>query len=188
MAARRLTSARYVTPRTTSGNGNTPPPPRPDTSVTATCPECRARFISIADRSAEDNLQSRVADRHAPKPKPTGTAEIDREQAVERVTEEISRKIADRSLKAGRSLSIAGLVIELGTTRTRVEAAIGDLVKVGTLTYGRHWLCKTLHNLLIRTPLDADVSGQEVRREPTNYLGNHLAEELGGVRLEAGRG
>jgi hypothetical protein len=116
-------------------NGNTPPPSRPDTSVTATCPECRARFISIADRSAEDNLRSHVADRHAPKPKPTGAAEIDREQAVERVTEEISRKIADGSLKAGRSLSIAGLVIELGTTRTRVEAAIGDLVKVGTLTY-----------------------------------------------------
>ena len=43
-------------------------------------------------------------------------------------------------------------------------------------------------DLLIRTPLDADVAGQEVRREPTNYLGNHLAEELAGVRLEAGRG
>ena len=40
------------------------PVPRPDTSVTARCEECHARFIAIGDRSAEDNLARHAEDKH----------------------------------------------------------------------------------------------------------------------------
>lgn len=101
-----------------------------DRTQIVACPVegCHKRFVNATF------LERHQLD-HAPRPKPTAAAEIDREHAVGLVVSTIGDRIASGELKAGRALSISGLAAELGVTRGRVEAAIEQLVRTGRLGY-----------------------------------------------------
>jgi hypothetical protein len=108
----------------------------PDTSVQARCSECGKHFVgTAAGKASGESLLAHLERDHAPKPQPTRAADIEREQAVELVRTTLAGRIASAELQAGQVLSIAGLAEELGTTRTRVEAAVSALVKAGRLGF-----------------------------------------------------
>lgn len=134
-AAERLAQHQVLVAGTSPLNRDRTPPPRPDTSVTERCEQCRphATFIAIGDRSAEDNLQAHIEIKHQPKVKKVAAAES--AAAVKRVAETITDRIADGSLRPGMPVKQVELVSELGTSRHYTQAAIEQLVEAGALRW-----------------------------------------------------
>lgn len=108
------------------------PPPRPDTSTAVTCPQCRARFISIGERSAETNLAGHIESKHGPR---RGPKTEDGAAAIELVRTTVISQIGSGELKPGQVLSLSRLRAELGVSRHYVEVAVEQLVAAGTLCW-----------------------------------------------------
>lgn len=103
---------------------------RPDTSTVVICPQCRARFIGIGERSAEDNLQAQVVDKYAPHPRKV-TEDVAR--AIELMCTTITDRIGNGTYRPGQSLSINKLTAELGVSRHHADTAVSQLVSKGCL-------------------------------------------------------
>lgn len=98
-----------------------------DRSQIVGCPVCHRRFLN------ETFLERHQKDYAKPKPAKTTAEEI--AAAVERVVETITGRIGSGELRLGDAIKQSSLADELGYPRTRVEAAVAQLVERGRLEY-----------------------------------------------------
>lgn len=98
-----------------------------------TCPQCRARFIGMGERSAEASLAAHTGGKHTSKPRSSRAEES--ATTVQRVVDEIRARIAAGSLAPGTAVRQGSLAAELGLSRHYVERAVGQLIAAGTLRW-----------------------------------------------------
>lgn len=105
---------------------------RPDTSRVVPCPECRARFVGIGDRTAEANLQAHIEYEHDAGRRPPPKTE-EGARAVELVRQAITQQLADGTLAPGKAVTQTRLAADLGITPHFVQRAVTQLITEGIL-------------------------------------------------------
>lgn len=95
--------------------------------VSCTCCTPSRRFLSDAflERHQKDHAR----------PKQAKTTAVQLAAEAERVAETIVARVAGGELRPGDAINQTGLANELGLPRTRVEAAVAQLVESGRLGY-----------------------------------------------------